>query len=58
MAAKPLKQVKPLKQIKTRIAKTREAATPAREAAAAVLIAKRIEEDIVLGRRHPRERLI
>jgi DNA-binding GntR family transcriptional regulator len=31
--------------------------SPAREPAA-LLIAKRIEEDIVLGRRHPRERLI
>jgi DNA-binding GntR family transcriptional regulator len=31
---------------------------PAREPAAADLIARRIEEDIVLGRRHPRERLI
>src|SRR5207244_12554539 len=30
----------------------------AREPAAAALIARRIEEDIVLGRRHPRERLI
>jgi len=49
---------KPLKQPKNRAARPREAATPAREPAAAVLIAKRIEEDIVLGRRHPRERLI
>jgi DNA-binding GntR family transcriptional regulator len=49
---------KPLKQVRTRTAKAREAAAPAREPAAAVLIAKRIEEDIVLGRRHPRERLI
>jgi DNA-binding GntR family transcriptional regulator len=32
-------------------------ASPARESAA-ILIAKRIEEDIVLGRRQPRERLI
>jgi DNA-binding GntR family transcriptional regulator len=31
---------------------------PAREPAAAVLIARRIEEDIVLGRRQPRERLV
>ena len=49
---------KPLKQVKTKVAKSREAATPSREPAAAALIAKRIEEDIVLGRRHPRERLI
>lgn len=32
--------------------------SPAREPALAVLIAKRIEEDIVLGRRQPRERLV
>jgi DNA-binding GntR family transcriptional regulator len=31
---------------------------PARELAAALVIARSIEEDIVLGRRHPRERLI
>jgi DNA-binding GntR family transcriptional regulator len=49
---------KPLKQARTTTAKTREATAPVREPAAAVLIAKRIEEDIVLGRRHPRERLI
>ncbi|MGH6742322.1 MAG: GntR family transcriptional regulator [Bradyrhizobium sp.] len=48
---------KPLKQVKSKPAKSREA-TPAREPAAAALIARRIEEDIVLGRRHPRERLI
>src|ERR1700754_3315639 len=44
-----------LKQVKK---KSRETAAPAREPAAATLIARRIEEDIVLGRRHPRERLI
>jgi DNA-binding GntR family transcriptional regulator len=49
---------KSLKQVKAKPAKPREAATPSREPAAAALIAKRIEEDIVLGRRHPRERLI
>src|SRR5246127_2904882 len=49
---------KSLKQIKTKPAKPRDAAAPAREPAAATLIARRIEEDIVLGRRHPRERLI
>jgi DNA-binding GntR family transcriptional regulator len=38
--------------------KSREAQAPARQPAAAVLIARRIEEDIVLGRRQPRERLI
>jgi DNA-binding GntR family transcriptional regulator len=45
-----------LKQVKAR--KARDAASPSREPAAAALIARRIEEDIVLGRRHPRERLI
>src|ERR1700748_136652 len=49
---------KPLRQLKTRPAKPREPATPAREVAAAVVIARSIEEDIVLGRRQPRERLI
>src|SRR6201990_2623349 len=49
MAAKLLKPVK-------KHAKSREA--PSREPGAAALIARRIEEDIVLGRRHPRERLI
>lgn len=50
---------KPLKRATTRTAKppaTPDA--PARELSAAVVIAKRIEEDIVLGRRQPRERLI
>jgi len=46
-----------LKPVKTRVAKAR-GEMPAREPAAAALIARRIEEDIVLGRRHPRERLI
>jgi DNA-binding GntR family transcriptional regulator len=50
MAAKPLRPLK-------KIAKSREAA-PAREAAISVVIARSIEEDIVLGRRQPRERLI
>lgn len=49
---------KPLKQARGRAAKPRAAAAPSREPAAAALIARRIEEDIVLGRRHPRERLI
>ena len=50
-----------LKPVKTRRAKGRgegRSHAPAREPAAAALIARRIEEDIVLGRRHPRERLI
>src|SRR5215472_19295803 len=51
---------KPLKQAKTPATRSRQTpvAAPAREPAAAALIARRIEEDIVLGRRHPRERLI
>src|SRR5215475_6360758 len=49
---------KSLKQVKAKPAKSREAAAQVREPAAAALIARRIEEDIVLGRRHPRERLI
>ena len=52
MAGKALKQVKP------KPAKSREAAAPVREPAPAVVIARSIEEDIVLGRRQPRERLI
>jgi DNA-binding GntR family transcriptional regulator len=51
MAGKPLRQLK-------KAAKSREAATSAREVAAAVVIARGIEEDIVLGRRQPRERLV
>jgi DNA-binding GntR family transcriptional regulator len=50
MAGRAFKQVKP------KPAKSREGA--ARERAAAVVIARSIEEDIVLGRRQPRERLI
>src|ERR1700684_3912280 len=53
MAAKHLKQVKPMAQ---RSHQTPTA--PAREPAAAEIIAQRIEEDIVLGRRQPRERLV
>src|ERR1700744_5543225 len=49
---------RPLKSSKAKPVKSRETAAPAREPAAATLIARRIEEDIVLGRRHPRERLI
>ena len=48
-----------LKQAKVRSGKSREAAhEPARAPAAAVVIARSIEEDIVLGRRQPRERLV
>jgi DNA-binding GntR family transcriptional regulator len=48
----------PLRQLKAKPAKSREAAAPAREVGAPVVIARSIEEDIVLGRRQPRERLI
>ena len=51
MAGKPLKRT-------TARAKSPSVPEPAREPAAAVLIARRIEEDIVLGRRQPRERLV
>ena len=51
MAAKLFKGVK--------VRQSRETArVPARALAAAVLIARSIEEDIVLGRRQPRERLV
>jgi DNA-binding GntR family transcriptional regulator len=47
------------KPAKARAPKSREiGAAPARSPAAATLISRRIEEDIVLGRRQPRERLI
>ncbi len=48
-----------VKSGKAKAPKSREALqAPARQPAAAVLIARSIEEDIVLGRRQPRERLI
>ena len=50
---------KPLKRATARVSKSVPVPeAPAREPSAAMLIAKRIEEDIVLGRRQPRERLI
>ena len=49
---------KSLKPAKLRALKSRELAMPSREPAAAALIARHVEEDIVLGRRLPRERLI
>jgi DNA-binding GntR family transcriptional regulator len=50
---------KPLKRASVRVPKSRAIPeSPAREPTAAVIIAKSIEEDIVLGRRQPRERLI
>jgi DNA-binding GntR family transcriptional regulator len=51
MAGKPLKRARAPKSPPA-------PEPPAREPAAALVIARRIEEDIVLGRRQPRERLI
>jgi DNA-binding GntR family transcriptional regulator len=48
---------KPSKRAIARTPRSRQVPAPAREPAA-LIIAKRIEEDIVLGRRQPRERLI
>src|ERR1700722_4547261 len=50
--------VKARKQAIVRTTKPRQTAAPAAREPAAVTIAKRIEEDIVLGRRQPRERLV
>jgi DNA-binding GntR family transcriptional regulator len=49
---------RPLKRARSSQAKSRQTVARARELAAAVVIARSIEEDIVLGRRLPRERLI
>ncbi len=49
---------KPLRRARSWQAKSRPTAARGRELAAAVVIARSIEEDIVLGRRLPRERLI
>src|ERR1700758_694599 len=49
---------KPLKRTKASQAGSRQTAARGREVAAAAVIARSIEEDIVLGRRLPRERLI
>jgi len=49
---------KPLKRVKASQTRSRETAARGRDLAAAVVIARSIEEDIVLGRRLPRERLI
>ena len=54
MAVKPLKQGRAASASRSRPAAT----VPAREPAAAEMIARRIEEDIVLGRRQPKERLV
>jgi DNA-binding GntR family transcriptional regulator len=53
MAAKHLKQVKPMAQ-----RSHQTPAAPTRGPVTAEIIAQRIEEDIVLGRRQPRERLV
>jgi DNA-binding GntR family transcriptional regulator len=50
---------KPRKRARARTAKSPPISlAPARDVAPAVIIARRIEEDIVLGRRQPRERLV
>jgi DNA-binding GntR family transcriptional regulator len=49
---------KPAKRTTVRAPKSRQTPVSRPREPAAVLIAKRIEEDIVLGRRQPRERLI
>jgi DNA-binding GntR family transcriptional regulator len=49
---------KPAKHATARTAKARSMPPPPVREPAAVIIAKRIEEDIVLGRRLPRERLV
>jgi DNA-binding GntR family transcriptional regulator len=49
---------KPAKRAIAQAAKSREIAASSAREPAAVMIAKRIEEDIVLGRRQPRERLV
>src|ERR1700687_5560265 len=49
---------KPPKHAIARTPKSRQISTPPPRDPAAVIIAKRIEEDIVLGRRQPRERLV
>jgi DNA-binding GntR family transcriptional regulator len=49
---------KPLRRAKASPERSRQATAPVRELAVAAIIARSIEEDIVLGRRLPRERLI
>src|SRR6204780_1878193 len=49
---------KPSKHAVVRAPKFRQAPTPPAREPAALVIARRIEEDIVLGRRQPRERLV
>ena len=57
MAAKSIKPGKVGVKVSEK-ALDKSTAAPVQPPAAAELIARRIEEDIVLGRRHPRERLI
>jgi DNA-binding GntR family transcriptional regulator len=49
---------KPFKQATARAPKSRQIPIPPAREPAALIIAKRIEEDIVLGRRQPKERLV
>jgi DNA-binding GntR family transcriptional regulator len=49
---------KPSKHATARTPKARQVAAPPAREPAAIMIAKRLEEDIVLGRRQPKERLI
>jgi len=49
---------KPAKRATARAPKSRQLSVPRPREPASAIIAKRIEEDIVLGRRQPRERLI
>src|SRR5271154_3268064 len=49
---------KPAKRATVRAPKSRQVSLSQPREPAAALIAKRIEEDIVLGRRQPRERLV
>src|SRR6267378_8235221 len=60
MAGKPLKQAKAsaVKASSAAKATATKLSAAVREPAAPLVIARRIEEDIVLGRRHPRERLV
>jgi DNA-binding GntR family transcriptional regulator len=54
----PLMVGKPAKHAIARTPKSRQMTISPARAPAAAIIAKSIEEDIVLGRRHPRERLV
>ena len=58
MAAKPLKQMKAGVKVVERPGEKSADGAAASARPPAEVIGRRIEEDIVLGRRHPRERLI